>query len=124
MPSHPDWEVFDGLLRELGSLRASTSVSDPAAVDAAVREAVDVLITRAADAVDRVADSPTEDQRIVTAWESILMAQDYIAALGDTAARSRQIVVQSVELRKRAVEAMTRAALLGKRKRANPPLAG
>lgn len=93
-------------------------------MDAAVREAVDVLISKAADAVVRVADSPSEDQKIVTAWESIVVAQDYIAALGDTAARSRQIVVQSVELRKRAVEAMTRAALLKSRMKSDRPPAG
>lgn len=104
------WSRFDALMRELGALRAAaarrTDVAD------AVKADIDELIDEAAQAVDGLIDSPNDDQKALAAWELILMAQDLVVGLRHGATETSQLVTTATHLRRRATDAMARAALL------------
>lgn len=104
------WSRFDALVRELGALRVSAARrTDVAEV---VKADIDELINEAAQAVHDMIDSPDDYYKALAAWELILMAQDLVAGLRHAASETGQLVTTATHLKRRAVEAMARAALL------------
>lgn len=104
------WSRFDALMRELGALRQAAARRTDVAV--VVKADIDELIDEAAQAIAAMSDSPDDDHKALAVWELILMTQDLIAGLRHGATETGQLVTTATHLRKRAMEAMAKAALL------------
>lgn len=100
MPSR--WQAVDGLVRELGSLRAATLALEADRLDAAVLAEADRIIAEAVDAIEATLDRPEDATGLMTACEAIVQAQNSITVLRATRARSREIMARSQDLRREA----------------------
>jgi hypothetical protein len=98
----PRWNAVDGLVQELGALRAATFALEREHVGAAVMAEAERIIVSAVDAIDATLDMPEDTDRLVAACEAIVAAQESIEALGATRSRAREITERSRELRGKA----------------------
>jgi hypothetical protein len=98
----PRWDAVDGLVRELGALRAESFALEREHLDAAVLAEVERIIASAVDAIEPTLDAPEDPDRLTAACEVIVTARARIEALRDTAARSQLIAERGRELRENA----------------------
>ena len=105
MANQADWSHFDDLLRELGRLRAA--VEDQAIPEASVAHLAR-NIELAAEAVRQVIDSPSDKELVVAAWELIVATETLIGCAAHPDGSERP---ELKNLRQRALDAMSRAAL-------------
>src|SRR5262249_13450677 len=110
----PRWDAVDGLVRELGALRASSFALEREDVGAAVMAEVERLIVEAVDAIQGTLDAPEDKDRLVAACKAIVTAQERIDALRVTRSEARRTVERSRELRANAERLYERIAGRGK----------
>ena len=102
MPSA--WAVIDGLMREIGSVRADALTLDARQVGSAIALQVDRAIGEAAAALDSAIENPEDDEALTGVCEAIVVARDQIEALRKEGQRSKAAVARSIELRRRSAE--------------------
>src|SRR5262245_2193736 len=93
------WDAVDGLVRELGALRAACLALERDRANASVMSEADRIIGAAVEALEPTLDAPEDGHRLIAACEAIVTAQARIEALRGTAAEARHIVARSRELR-------------------------
>ncbi len=77
MPVVPSpWTAVNGLVRELGLLRAQASGLKAGRWKADVADRMEILIATAAKAVDATIDAPEDERLLLLACEAIIVARD------------------------------------------------
>jgi hypothetical protein len=104
-----DWAKLDDLLRELGAMRVEADDAKRRLTDDAVRDRIEQALCEAATAVDGTIDRISDREHLLSAWEQIVLARDAIAGLRAQSEHSRQIILDSVDLRERAEKLMREA---------------
>jgi hypothetical protein len=107
MPSA--WAVIDGLMREIGAVRADARSLDAREVGAAIAAQIDRAINDAAAALDAAIETPEDDEALTGVCEAIVVARDQIEALRKEGQRSKAAVAHSIELRRRTAEILLRS---------------
>jgi hypothetical protein len=106
MANQADWSHCAALMRELGRLQIEAGERT---LSEGSSSQLRQHIESAAEAVRRLIDAPGDDDLIVAAWELIVATEALIARV--SRATTALPPPTSKELRERAVEARTRAAL-------------
>lgn len=94
MPSH--WGLVNRLCRELGRLRDDARAIDPVRAEAAVLAEIEVVIARAAAALDATIDTPEDGRLFIGACDALALARARLHALPASARHSRVLVDRSV----------------------------
>lgn len=80
----PLWDAVDGLVRELGALRAASFALERERVGAEAIAQAEQTIGAAADAIGATIDDPDDTARLIAACEAIVAAQARIDGLRPT----------------------------------------
>ncbi|HEY8148856.1 MAG TPA: hypothetical protein VIK51_08110 [Vicinamibacteria bacterium] len=102
------WTAVDGLIHELGILRAKASGLKARRLDADFVDRIEKLIASAAAAVDATIDGPEDDELLILACEAVIVARDGIESCNTSPPSPSQATAAVSELRRRAAQLRSR----------------
>jgi hypothetical protein len=102
------WTAVDGLIHELGILRAKASGLKARRLDADFVDRIEKLIASAAAAVDATIDGPEDDELLILACEAIIVARDGIESCNTSPPSPSRATAAVSDLRRRAAQLRSR----------------